>query len=83
MILDFFIQIARAIIDTLANNLPDVSLPAELSNAAIVVFDTIGSLNWLLPVDHFFIVASLILGFELTLVGIRLFLWTIHLLRGN
>lgn len=83
MITDFFLNIAQALLSNLNSVLPAVSLPSELSSNATTLFSAIGSLNWLFPIDHFFVVAGLILAFEVSLIGVRLLLWVVHLIRGN
>jgi len=83
MITDALLNFVALIITAITAVLPAVSLPASLSSSAITVFGEIGKLNWLFPITDFFIVAGLIMAFEIALIGIRLPLWIIHLIRGN
>jgi len=83
MITDILLSFIALILTGLTAILPTVSLPAELASNATTVFTEIGKLNWLFPLTDFFVVAGLIIAFEIALIGIRLPLWVIHLIRGN
>jgi len=83
MITNALLTVISALINLFVSVLPEASLPSEFSASALTVFSEIGKLNWLFPLTDFFVVVGLIIAVEVALIGIRLPLWVIHLVRGN
>lgn len=84
MITGFLFTIIYAFTTFLLNFLPDgaAGIPAQFISAFTLIVGYVNAYSWLLPVDQLFYALIFTVSLELVLMGFRISLWLLKLIRG-
>jgi len=83
MITGFFLQIFYSVIAFFIGLLPVISIPADWSNALILIWGYLQSFSFLFPVSTLVSVLSVALTFHLALLSYDLSIKVYHMIRGK